>query len=91
MDNARGVAAVYRPAITLGHVRPRLYWPLVIAASALVALLTYGVASNGEDRSIDAKLAAGERVAAPVRDLPDSRGRRLDRRADCVQSLQACR
>ena len=51
-------------------MRPRVYWPVTLAAAALVALLTYGVASNGEDRSIDAKLAAGERVEAPVRDLP---------------------
>jgi cytochrome c biogenesis protein CcmG, thiol:disulfide interchange protein DsbE len=51
-------------------VRPRLYWPIVIAAAALVALLTYGVASNGPDTSIDDRLAKGQRVAAPVRDLP---------------------
>jgi len=70
LDNARGCRAVYLPLITLQHVRPRVYWPVTLAAAALVALLTYGVASNGEDRSIDAKLAAGERVEAPVRDLP---------------------
>jgi cytochrome c biogenesis protein CcmG/thiol:disulfide interchange protein DsbE len=51
-------------------VRPRVYWPVSLAAAALVALLTYGVASTGEDRSIDARLAAGDRVEAPVRDLP---------------------
>jgi cytochrome c biogenesis protein CcmG, thiol:disulfide interchange protein DsbE len=51
-------------------VRPRVYWPVTIAAAALVALLTYGVASNGPDTSIDERLAAGERVEAPVRDLP---------------------
>jgi cytochrome c biogenesis protein CcmG, thiol:disulfide interchange protein DsbE len=51
-------------------VRPRLYWPVTLAAAALVALLTYGVASNGPDTSIDERLAAGERVEAPVRDLP---------------------
>ena len=51
MDNARGWPAVYRPAITLGQVRPRLYWPVVFAAAALVALLTYGVASVGPDCS----------------------------------------
>jgi cytochrome c biogenesis protein CcmG/thiol:disulfide interchange protein DsbE len=42
----------------------------VIAAAALVALLTYGVASRGPDTSIDERLADGDRVAAPVRDLP---------------------
>jgi cytochrome c biogenesis protein CcmG/thiol:disulfide interchange protein DsbE len=51
-------------------VRPRVYWPVTLAAAALVALLTYGVASTGPDRSIDERLAAGERVEAPVRDLP---------------------
>ena len=42
----------------------------MIAAAALVALLTYGVASNGPDTSIDERLADGERVEAPVQDLP---------------------
>jgi cytochrome c biogenesis protein CcmG/thiol:disulfide interchange protein DsbE len=51
-------------------VRPRVYWPVTLAAAALVALLTYGVASTGPDTSIDEQLAAGERVEAPVRDLP---------------------
>jgi cytochrome c biogenesis protein CcmG, thiol:disulfide interchange protein DsbE len=61
---------VYRSATTLQHVRPRVYWPVTLAAAALVALLTYGVASNGPDTSIDERLAAGKRVEAPVRDLP---------------------
>jgi cytochrome c biogenesis protein CcmG, thiol:disulfide interchange protein DsbE len=51
-------------------VQPRLYWPITFAAAALVALLTYGVASTGPDTSIDEQLQAGERVEAPVRDLP---------------------
>jgi cytochrome c biogenesis protein CcmG/thiol:disulfide interchange protein DsbE len=51
-------------------VRPRVYWPVTLAAAALVALLTYGVASTGPDTSIDERLATGERVEAPVRDLP---------------------
>jgi cytochrome c biogenesis protein CcmG/thiol:disulfide interchange protein DsbE len=51
-------------------VRPRVYWPITLAAAALVALLTYGVASTGPDTSIDERLAAGERVEAPVKDLP---------------------
>jgi cytochrome c biogenesis protein CcmG, thiol:disulfide interchange protein DsbE len=70
LDNARGSPAVYRPAITLQHVRARVYWPILLAAAALVALLTYGVASTGPDTSIDEQLAAGDRVEAPVRDLP---------------------
>jgi cytochrome c biogenesis protein CcmG/thiol:disulfide interchange protein DsbE len=48
----------------------RVYWPVTIAAAALVGLLAYGLASNGEDTSIDAALQAGERPEAPVADLP---------------------
>ncbi len=51
-------------------MRPRLYWPVTIAAAALIALLTYGVASNGPDTSLDEQLADGKRVAAPVTNLP---------------------
>jgi cytochrome c biogenesis protein CcmG/thiol:disulfide interchange protein DsbE len=51
-------------------VRPRVYWPVSIAAAALVALLTYGVASTGPDTSLDERLADGERVEAPVKELP---------------------
>jgi len=51
-------------------VRSRVYWPITLAAAALVALLTYGVASTGPDTSIDEQLAAGERVEAPMTDLP---------------------
>lgn len=51
-------------------MRPRVYWPITLAAAALVALLTYGVASTGPDTSIDEQLAAGERVEAPVTNLP---------------------
>jgi cytochrome c biogenesis protein CcmG/thiol:disulfide interchange protein DsbE len=51
-------------------VRPRVYWPISLAAAALVALLTYGVASVGPDTSLEESLLRGERVEAPVRDLP---------------------
>ena len=51
-------------------MRSRVYWPVSLAAAALIALLTYGVASNGTDTTIDQALAGGERVEAPVRDLP---------------------
>jgi cytochrome c biogenesis protein CcmG/thiol:disulfide interchange protein DsbE len=55
-------------------VRPSVYWPLSIAATALVALLSYGVVSTGEDRSIDDRIAAGDRVAAPVSELRELGG-----------------
>ena len=51
-------------------MRPRVYWPVSLAAAALVALLTYGVASTGPDTSLDERLADGERVEAPVNELP---------------------
>jgi cytochrome c biogenesis protein CcmG/thiol:disulfide interchange protein DsbE len=69
-------------------VRPRLYWPVTIAAAALIALLTYGVASNGPDTSLDEQLADGKRVAAPVTDLPvlgsDGTGSLADHRGKVV-------
>jgi cytochrome c biogenesis protein CcmG, thiol:disulfide interchange protein DsbE len=56
----------------------RLLRPLPVAAIAatvaLVALLAYGVAQNGTNRSIDDAIANGQRPAAPALDLP-----RLDR------------
>jgi cytochrome c biogenesis protein CcmG, thiol:disulfide interchange protein DsbE len=58
------------PRTTLPGVRPRLYWPITLAAAALVALLTYGVTSVGPDTSLDDALQDGERVEAPARDLP---------------------
>ena len=51
-------------------MRARVYWPITIAAAALVALLTYGVASVGPDTSLEERIADGERVEAPVRELP---------------------
>ena len=51
-------------------MRPRLYWPITLAAAALVALLTYGVASVGPDTSLDKALQEGKRVDAPVAELP---------------------
>ena len=46
-----------------------MYWPLSIAATALVALLSYGVVSTGPDTSIDDRIASGDRVEAPVAEL----------------------
>ena len=50
-------------------MRPSVYWPVSIAATALVALLSYGVVSTGPDTSIDESVAAGDRVEAPVSEL----------------------
>jgi cytochrome c biogenesis protein CcmG/thiol:disulfide interchange protein DsbE len=51
-------------------VRTRIYWPIAIAAAALIALLTYGVTTSGVDTSLEEALLDGERLEAPVEDLP---------------------
>jgi cytochrome c biogenesis protein CcmG, thiol:disulfide interchange protein DsbE len=51
-------------------VRPRLYWPITLVAAALVGLLAYGVTAVGPDTSLDEALHKGERVTAPVAELP---------------------
>jgi cytochrome c biogenesis protein CcmG/thiol:disulfide interchange protein DsbE len=70
LDNARGVRGVYPAVITLQGVRARLYWPITLAAAALVALLAYGLVAQGPDTSLDQALQEGKRVDAPVRTLP---------------------
>ena len=51
-------------------MRPRFFWPVTIAAAALVGLLAYGLAAKGSDTSIDQAVAAGKPIAAPVAALP---------------------
>jgi cytochrome c biogenesis protein CcmG/thiol:disulfide interchange protein DsbE len=51
-------------------VRARYYWPITLAAAALIGLLAYGLVAKGNDTSIDQALADGKTVAAPVRTLP---------------------
>jgi cytochrome c biogenesis protein CcmG, thiol:disulfide interchange protein DsbE len=52
----------------------RLLSPVPIAVVgvlvALLALLAYGLAQTGEDRSLDERLARGEREQAPALELP---------------------
>lgn len=43
---------------------------MIVAAAALVGLLVYGVASGGEDHTIDDALKKGRAVQAPDRTLP---------------------
>jgi cytochrome c biogenesis protein CcmG/thiol:disulfide interchange protein DsbE len=52
------------------EVRARFYWPVTLAAAALVGLLAYGLVSKGSDTSIDAAVAKGRPIAAPVATLP---------------------
>jgi cytochrome c biogenesis protein CcmG, thiol:disulfide interchange protein DsbE len=47
---------------------------IAIAATALVALLVYGVLAAGESTTIDDAVARGERPAAPDRPLPTLAG-----------------
>ena len=64
---------------------------VLVLAFGLVGLLTYGVAQRGEDRSIDAAVAAGERIAAPGAETklpllgrPDASGALADYRGKVV-------
>jgi cytochrome c biogenesis protein CcmG/thiol:disulfide interchange protein DsbE len=44
-------------------------WLVILVAAALVGLLSYGVAQQGTDDSIDRAVAEGRRIAAPQRAL----------------------
>ncbi len=63
-------------------MRLRVFWPVTLAAAALVGLLAYGVVSKGTDTTLDAAVAKGQRPAAPVAALPwlhrDGRGSLAD-------------
>jgi cytochrome c biogenesis protein CcmG/thiol:disulfide interchange protein DsbE len=48
----------------------RVFWPVTLAAAALVGLLAYGVASKGASTTLDDALAHGQRPAAPEKALP---------------------
>jgi len=47
-------------------MRARTYWPVTIAAAALVGLLAYGLTTTGTDTTLDSAMAAGKRVAPPT-------------------------
>lgn len=48
----------------------RLFWPVTLAAAALVGLLAYGVFSKGASTTLDDALAKGKRPDAPTMTLP---------------------
>jgi cytochrome c biogenesis protein CcmG/thiol:disulfide interchange protein DsbE len=48
----------------------RLFWPVTLAAAALVWLLAYGVFSKGASTTLDDALAKGGRPDAPAMALP---------------------
>src|SRR5690349_7494821 len=61
------LSAPHAAADTLWRVRMRVFWPVTIAAAALVGLLAYGIAAKGTNTTLDEALAKGERPAAPVK------------------------
>jgi cytochrome c biogenesis protein CcmG/thiol:disulfide interchange protein DsbE len=48
----------------------RIFWPVTIAAAALVGLLAYGLVARHSDTTLDDAVAKGERPAAPLSSLP---------------------
>jgi cytochrome c biogenesis protein CcmG, thiol:disulfide interchange protein DsbE len=50
-------------------MRPRMYWPVTVAAAALIGLLAYGVAGTGADTTLDDAVRAGKRVDPPTAPL----------------------
>ena len=48
----------------------RVFWPVTLAAAALVGLLAYGVVSKGTDTTLDDAVSRGKRPDAPLASLP---------------------
>jgi cytochrome c biogenesis protein CcmG, thiol:disulfide interchange protein DsbE len=48
----------------------RVFWPVTVAAAALIGLLAYGIAAKHSDTTLDAAVAKGQRPAAPLVALP---------------------
>jgi cytochrome c biogenesis protein CcmG/thiol:disulfide interchange protein DsbE len=51
-------------------VRLRLFWPVTLAAAALVGLLAYGVVAKRANTTLDDAVAQGQRPRAPTMTLP---------------------
>jgi cytochrome c biogenesis protein CcmG/thiol:disulfide interchange protein DsbE len=51
-------------------VQLRVFWPVTLAAAALVGLLAYGLVAKGADTTLDEAVASGQRPAAPLTALP---------------------
>jgi len=47
-------------------MRARAYWPVSLLAALLVGLLAYGLTTTGNDTTLDAATASGERVPPPT-------------------------
>ena len=63
-------------------MRPRLYWPVTLAAAALIGLLAYGVAGTGADTTLDDAMRDGKRVDPPAAHLQVLGGRGTGSLAD---------
>jgi cytochrome c biogenesis protein CcmG/thiol:disulfide interchange protein DsbE len=48
----------------------RVFWPVTLAAAALVGLLAYGIAARHTSTTLDDALARGQRPTAPAKALP---------------------
>jgi cytochrome c biogenesis protein CcmG/thiol:disulfide interchange protein DsbE len=48
----------------------RVFWPVTLAAAALVGLLAYGIAARHNSTTLDDALARGQRPQAPAMTLP---------------------
>lgn len=48
----------------------RVFWPVTIAAAALVGLLAYGIAARHTSTTLDDAVARGRRPQAPAMNLP---------------------
>ena len=51
-------------------MRLRVFWPVTVAAAALVGLLAYGLVAKRSDTTLDEAVAKGARPAAPIASLP---------------------
>ena len=63
-------------------MRPSLYWPVTLAAAALIGLLAYGVAGTGADTTLDDAMRDGKRVDPPAANLQVLGGTRTGSLAD---------
>src|SRR3954471_8444687 len=48
----------------------RVFWPITVAAAALVGLLAYGMVAKRTDTTLDEAVAKGQRPTAPLASLP---------------------
>jgi cytochrome c biogenesis protein CcmG/thiol:disulfide interchange protein DsbE len=52
----------------------RVFWPVIVAAAALVGLLAYGLVAKRTDTTLDEAVAKGGRPTAPLATLPRLQG-----------------